>query len=494
MRSRSLADSARRTVATLPAAVRKLLRRVSIEVRVRRAERGAWRGAFWGSAAAVAILAAKGSIGAIALPFAFALLGLSVLAGALLGACRGVSKLEAARLADRALQLDDRVATSLEYAVERERSPLVDALLADTAARLDSLRPRRITARVIPREAWALPLPMLAAVALVLAPPLPAPHTWMPEWFGAEARERRDQNLAVAMRQPGGTLGQDSLRRDPTEKRDAAEGAVPKPPPTASDSAALFQDKALTKPSADFSSFLNRGDERLRVLEQMDKLPDLQADFASSKYKALLRKREELAAGLRARHLSPKKLAELLREMERLGRKVEEEFGGDAFDGYHDAMERGRPDEALAAMDSALSRLREQEERSRDGRRLRGGREPDPGAGDDGDRLDGAFDDSGMEGEGLAPGRGTNPDATGRPTPRLRSTPYTSAVQGAQRGRVPLFETQASGSTGRTDGQLPSAGVFGQYRRMMEDAIAREQVPRDYHEQIRDYFKSLNER
>jgi len=28
----------------------------------------------------------------------------------------------------------------------------------------------------------------------------------------------------------------------------------------------------------------------------------------------------------------------------------------------------------------------------------------------------------------------------------------------------------------------------------MEDAITREQVPRDYHDQIRNYFQSLDER
>jgi hypothetical protein len=229
------------------------------------------------------------------------------------------------------------------------------------------------------------------------------------------------------------------------------------------------------------------------VLGDTDKLPDLRSDFASSKYRALLRKRDELSAGLRARQLSPKKLAELLTEMERLGRKIDEELGEDVFDGY-DALERGQTDEALEAMENALGRLREQEGRGRDARRLRGGREPDQAARDDGEQLEGAFDDSGMEGEGLAPGRGRSSDAKGRPTARLRSTPYTSGVQGAQRGRMPLYETQVPGSTGRADGQLPSVGVFGQYRRLMEDAIAREQVPRDYHEQIRDYFKSLNER
>jgi len=481
-------------VTSYPAAIRTLLRRVRVELRLRRAERGAWRGAFWGAVAAVPVLVMKGSIGALAVPLALALLGLGTLAGALLGACRRVGRLEAARLADRALRLDDRVATSLEYAGRSERSQLVDALLADTTARLEALPPRRMVARVVPREGRTLALPILAAVALVLAPPLPDPQTLIPEWLGAEAKERRDQNLALAMRQQRGTPGQELLRRDPRANRDAAEGAGRRPPPTASESPALFQDKALTKPSADFASFVKRGDERLRVLGETDKLPDLQSDFASSKYRALQRKSEELSAGLRARQISPKKLAELLMEMERLGRKIEEEFGSDAFDGYYDAMERGQTDEALEAMENALGRLRDLEGRSRDARRLRGGREPDQAARDDGDRLDGAFDDSGAEGEGIAPGLGRSTDAKGRPTARLRSTPYTSGVRGAQRGRVPLYETQAAGSAGRADGPLPSVGVLGQYRRMMEDAIAREQVPRDYHEQIRDYFKSLDER
>ena len=37
--------------------------------------------------------------------------------------------------------------------------------------------------------------------------------------------------------------------------------------------------------------------------------------------------------------------------------------------------------------------------------------------------------------------------------------------------------------------------LFGaQYRKMMEDSISREQVPRDYHAQIKDYFQALDER
>jgi hypothetical protein len=37
-------------------------------------------------------------------------------------------------------------------------------------------------------------------------------------------------------------------------------------------------------------------------------------------------------------------------------------------------------------------------------------------------------------------------------------------------------------------------GVIGQYKKAMEDAISREQIPRDFHSQIRDYFQALDER
>jgi hypothetical protein len=37
-------------------------------------------------------------------------------------------------------------------------------------------------------------------------------------------------------------------------------------------------------------------------------------------------------------------------------------------------------------------------------------------------------------------------------------------------------------------------GVIGQYRKAMEDALTREQIPRDFHEQIKDYFQAIDER
>src|SRR2546430_532582 len=90
---------------------------------------------------------------------------------------------------------------------------------------------------------------------------------------------------------------------------------------TAGDLSAIFKDTALSSQRPDFNSFLKKGDERLKLLEQVDRLPDLQSDFTSSQYKMVYRKSKSLLSGL-SPDISPRKLRELLDEMERLGRKV----------------------------------------------------------------------------------------------------------------------------------------------------------------------------
>ena len=55
------------------------------------------------------------------------------------------------------------------------------------------------------------------------------------------------------------------------------------------------------------------------MLEQTDRMPDLQSDFTNSQYKMVYRKSKALTGGLRPDQISPQKLRELLEEMERLG-------------------------------------------------------------------------------------------------------------------------------------------------------------------------------
>ena len=118
------------------AALDRLVRRVAAQVRWRRIEHHALRGFFWASLPAVALLVLKGAVGPQALPTAAALLDVGAGVGAAWGALKRTTRADAARLADRAFGLEDRVATALEWAQREDRTPLVDALVADATARV----------------------------------------------------------------------------------------------------------------------------------------------------------------------------------------------------------------------------------------------------------------------------------------------------------------------------------------------------------------------
>ncbi len=124
------------------------------------------------------------------------------------------------------------------------------------------------------------------------------------------------------------------------------------------------------------------------MLEQTDRLPDLQSDFTSSQYKMVFKKSKELKSGLRDT-VSPQKLKELLEEMERLGRKNQGGWGQDVAEGM-DALEGGQTDRAMDAMQKALDKMRAQDEAQRGGKNLRGGREADRRSGREGGRGDGS--------------------------------------------------------------------------------------------------------
>jgi hypothetical protein len=228
----------------------------------------------------------------------------------------------------------------------------------------------------------------------------------------------------------------------------------------------------------------------------MDRLPDLQSDFTSSNYKMVFRKSKALTGGLKPNQISPQKLRELLEEMERLGRKGGS-WGGDAMEGM-EALEGGQTDRALEAMQKALDKMRAMDDAERSGKGLRGGRENERGSRradrGRGDGMGGDEQDFG-EGEGIMPGRGRSGSPKGEATQRLRANPYDVGVEGeSRRGKKEGFDTNLTGRAGSMASRLQYLGVVGQYRKQMEDAITREQVPRDYHDQIRNYFQSLDER
>jgi len=474
-----------------------LVRRISSQVRWRRAEHYALRGLFYGAVAGVVALMLKVVIGAVAPLVAGALVVAGGLIGAAWGLARAVPPVDAARLADRAFGLHDRVATALEWSARPDRTPLVDALVADATERVRSLQPRQIVARAFPREVRWLPVPALAAVVLALAPPVPLPSGRLPDLSPTtEEEEKADRSGGDLMQQDRRPVPKNALKRSGFEERDWVQRAASGAAATAGDLSAVFKDTALATQRPDFNSFLKKGDERLKLLEQVDRLPDLQSDFTTSQYKMVFRKSKSLTGGLRPDQISPEKLRELLEEMERLGRKGGGNLGSDVAEGM-EALEGGQTDRALEAMEKALNKLRAMEEAQRSGKGLRGGRERDRGGADrDGSRGGGSPDEGDFgEGEGLLPGRGKSSSPKGEATQRLRANPYDVGVEGeSRRGRKEGYDTNMTGRGGKMPSRLTYLGVIGQYRKAMEDTLAREQVPRDFHGQIKDYFQSLDER
>ena len=481
-----------------PLPIEGLVRRIAREVRRRRAEHWALRGAFWGAVAGLVPLLLKGSLGARAVVAAGVLVAAGALAGALWGLARPVPLGDAARLADRAFGLDDRVATVLEWAERPDRTPLVAALVTDTVARVGALEPRRVVRRALPRETRFLAAPVLAGLVLALAPAIPLPSGGLPDFMPSDDAEKREERAAsTLLEDKARPAAKDPLKRSSFEERDFAQRAGGGSA-TAGDLSAIFKDTALSGQRPDFNSFLKRGDERLRLLEQVDRLPDLQSDFTASTYKMVFRKSKALASGLRPDQISPQKLRELLEEMERLGRKGGN-WSGDAGEGM-EALEGGQTDKALEAMQKALDKMRAMDERQRSGKNLRGGRESDRAGSRGRERGRGGEgmwpeDQDFGEGEGLMPGKGRSASPKGEASQRLRASPYDVGVEGeSRRGRKDGYDTNMTGRAGSMASRLQYLGVIGQYRKMMEDAITREQVPRDYHTQIKDYFQALDER
>jgi hypothetical protein len=482
-----------------PETLDRLVRRVATQVRRRRIEHYALRGAFWGSLLSVLLLAFKGPLAEWALPAAMGALGIGALAGALWGGLKRTSVADAARLADRAWGLEDRVATAMDWVGRPDRPPLVDALIADTLQRIEGLEPRKAARRVIPRDGRLLPIPLALAVVLMLAPAIPIPSGRLPDFSVAGEEEQQEARAGSSlMDERSRPAARDRLKPPSFEEREFATRAGGTGAAMSGDLAAVFKDTALSAQRPDFQSFLKKGDERLKLLEQADRLPDLQSDFTSSQYKMMFRKSKSLSGGLRPDQISPQKLKELLEEMERLGRKGGANWQGDAAEGM-EALEGGEPDRALQAMQRALDKMRAQEESSRSGKNLKGGRESNRGGSAGRDRRGGeggAYEDQDFgEGEGLMPGKGRSSSPKGEATQRLRGNPYDVGVEGeSRRGRKDGYDTNMTGRGGQTGSRLHYLGVVGQYRKMMEDSIARESIPRDFHSQIKDYFQALDER
>ena len=473
---------------------------VSRQIRVRRAEFYGLRGLFGGALAALLPLVLRDSLGWSGFLWAGGCLTVGAIVGAVAGYLMPLPSGEAARLADRGYGFQDRIATALEWADRSDRTPLVDALVADAVARVQAMQGRRVIPRRIPREARLVPVPLVLGIALALAPAIPIPQGALPSLSGSrqdDEEKPQERTGGLESQERPNAARREEARRAEVQERTfgprAGAGGASQP----GDLAAVFKDTSLASQAPDFNAFLKKGDERIRMLEQIDRLPDLQRDFTQSQQRMVFQKAKALrGGGLKGDQFSPDKLRDLLREMERLGRKGDPNYQGDLNEGM-EALEQGQSDRAMEAMERALNKLRAMEEKGRDGKGLRGGREDERRSGRRGDRGQGAHGDEGdwPEGEGSLPGKGKSGSPKGDPSQRLRTNPFDVGVEGeARAGRKDGMDTNLVGRGGNVPSRLQYLGVLGQYRKQMEEDIVREQVPRDYHGQVKDYFKALDER
>jgi len=487
-----------------PTVLQALVADVAKQIRMRRAEYYGLRGLFVGAVIALVPLCLRDVLGPLGLGLAGGLLAVGLAAGVLYGLLLRLPSGDAARLADRGYGLQDRVSTALEWSRRPDRTPLVEALVSDAVASIERLQRRRIVSRRFPKEARLLPFALIAGVLLAVTPPIPLPQASLPN-FSASREEEEDK--AAERAGPLESVDRPKPSKiDPVQRADvqernlvprAAGGGQSQP----GDLSAIFKDTSLAGKAPDFNSFLKKGDERLRMLEQVDRLPDLQQDYTQRQTKVVFQKAKALRGGLDPNKVSPEKLRELLNEMERLGRKGgPNNWSGDVFEGM-EALEGGQNERAMEAMERALSKMRGMEDQGREGKSLRGGRESERRGGQRGrDRgmgqQGGTGDESDFpEGEGMLPGRGKSASPKGDPTQRLRGSPFDVGVEGQMRpGKRDGLDTNMVGRGGNMPSRMQYLGVLGQYRKMMEESIAREQVPRDFQTQVKEYFQALDER
>jgi hypothetical protein len=351
-----------------------------------------------------------------------------------------------------------------------------------------------------PRELRYAPVPALVLAVLPFLPPLPVPEDLFPPLTPAEetAKEPEKAGAPQAAERPIARKAERAQRVE-MQDRDYQQRPNPNPEHPKGDLAAVFKDTSVAQKRPDFSSFLKQGDDRLRMLERTDALPDLQRDFTQTPYKVMFRKSRSLLSGLDPSQLSKERMRQLLEEMNRMGRRnsgmsgPEGDIGQELMEGS-EALEQGQMSRAMDAMERALSKMRQMEDREREGRGLDGGRE---GQGRDGRAGRGGAegDQDFGEGEGSLPGKGTNPGWRGDPTDRLGQNPIDMGVEGqTRRGRKDAYDTNMIGRGAQNPSRLPYMSVYSQYRKMMEDALAKENIPLDYRTQVKDYFQSLEER
>jgi len=439
--------------------------------------------------------------GLVPLPFGLYLLALLLVTtfGAAYGLLASLPFSLVARLVDHRLALKERVGSALE-AMDRRGHPMVDALLHDAAAAAGSARLAIAFPLAPPAEVrYLLPIAALA-VALFLLPPLPFRMHGSTDVRGRSTAQEAQVSLAPdAETGRAGSPDRDSPKEPHRwESRKASSGRAA-PRQAWADPAATFKDTAIASKRPDFAAFLKGADERLKLLAPSAALPDLQGDFTQSPDEARIHRMQEALREARLGKLSPTELEGLMADVKSLQRQRDMPLPSDGKRMLEDlaGIEGGPSSKRLEALERALSRLRQrggsQEKR---GQTLRLAPEHGSGAGDQGEGVSDGPDGSEREDRGRdsRPGRSRSPQVKGRPTPRIGTSKLDSTLPGQVReGEQESYDTTLSGAPAKSSSRHPYKDLLTQYRRMAEEALSKERVPFNYREQVKEYFKSLEQ-
>jgi hypothetical protein len=473
--------------------IRTVLRRLSLRLRAVRAVTAGSRFLVVGVSLALVPLLLKGLLPASApwvaggVAVGFAILGLAY--GALLPA----RATHVARLADGHLRLKERMTCAVERLADAKPDEMARAQRAETARRVQALRPRdAFPFRLTPEARMAGPLAALA-VALVLLPPLPLRFPEAAEAPGAPAAEVAEgaRERPLEQKLAGPTLPKEMFQR--LERQDAQRGPLA-PHTQQGDQAAVFRDTRMSQQRPDFGSFIKQGDDRIKMLARTDAIPDLRRDVTQSPYQVMIRRMQQQLQAGSLQGLSWEQIERLLSELGQTERRMGDSGIADELMREMEGQAGRSPDKMMSALSRALNRLRDRGDATRgSGRTLRDAPPGRQGRGDGKGEGEGGNEDGSAAGS--LPGTETSLQTRGNPTDRIAGDKQDSMLGGDPReGPTEAYDTNLSGLGARTPSRLPYLDVFARYRTMMEEALVREPIPFSYRAQVKEYFKALEDR
>ena len=481
--------------------IRTTLRALGRRLRLVRALAAGTRFLAVGLALAAAPLLLKALFpGVAALAAAGIALG-SGLAGVLYGLLARLPAPRVARLADGRLGLKERLTSAQEHLAPdagqgRPPDDVVRAQLAETAARVRDLRPATAFPFTIPAQGrWLAPAAALA-VALALLPPIPMKLPTIDaevktQEAATEQEEPREKPVEQKLTPPG--LPTEVFKK--TEERDVQRGPLA-PHDQPGDINAIFRDTPMSQQRPDFRSFIKQADERLKMMARPEGLPDLSRDVTRSPYQMMIRRMQDQVQAGKLQGLSWDQIQQLLSQMGQSGQRT----GGSGLpdDLMQELQEQaGSPDKMLEALSRTLNRLRDRDEaaQGKGGKGLREApsRQADGNQGKDGQGKDG----QGTEGQdpgtgGSLPGTEPSLQTRGEATARIGGEKQDSMLEGDLReGQMEAYDTNLTGQGADAPSRLPYMEVFSQYRKQMEEALTKEPIPYNYREQVKEYFRTL---